>query len=345
MNSVEEVLSDDIGAVDIDGLELDAGQLKRIYEAMSTARALDARSAQLHADGTIGFYISSRGLEAVSVGAAFALEPADWLFPSHRDIGMYLTRGGSMKSWLDQLFGNASDLAKGRQIPGQHSLPDGRFVSVSGSVGSQVVQAAGCAMGIKSRRDDCCAVASFGEAAVAGADFHAAMNVAAKFRAPVVFLCRSAAREPGAEIGPPASVAEKARAYGVPAVQADGSDVLAVFKTVREARETAAKGGGPTLIEAVLHPATLMGGVEGRTERGARDPNTRLLEYLERCGDWDPAREEDFSGRLSDRLEAALEGARAGAAPAAEELFTDVCAALPWMLEEQRALALDGEDH
>ena len=145
MNEVQRVLSGDAAAVETEALGLDDGALVRLYEAMAATRAVDQESARLHREGEIPFYVSSAGLESVSVASAFPLGTSDWLFPSHRDLGMYLLRGGSMRSWFDQLFGNTADLAKGRQLPGQHSRPRGRFVSVSGRVGTQVLQAAGCA--------------------------------------------------------------------------------------------------------------------------------------------------------------------------------------------------------
>jgi TPP-dependent pyruvate/acetoin dehydrogenase alpha subunit len=346
MSEIQRMLSGDVAAVDRESLGLGDAELARMYEAMTTTRALDERSARLHADGEIGFYVASRGLEAVSVGAGFTLEAPDWLFPSHRDLGMYLLRGGSMRAWFDQLFGNAADLTRGRQLPGHASLPAGRFVSVSGRIGPQISQAAGCAMAIKSRRDEACVMTSFGEAASSAADFHAALSIAARFRVPAVFVCRSARRAAAAEVGGAAPVAARATAYGVSSGRVDGSDVLAVYRAVSEARSTAIEGGGPTLIEAVLDDAALFG--DGAPSAGAApssdvDPVARLREYLEQCGSWDAAREEELGARLRDRIEEAVAAARAEAKPPADSLFHDVYCEVPWMLQEQRERLLGGE--
>lgn len=346
MSEIQSVLSGDVAAVDRESLALDDAELARMYEAMATTRAVDERSARLHAEGEIGFYVASRGLEAVSVGAGFTLEAPDWLFPSHRDLGMYLLRGGSMRAWFDQLFGNASDLTKGRQLPGHPSLPAGRFVSVSGRVGPQITQAAGCAMAIKSRRDKACVLTSFGEAASSAADFHAAMSIAARFRLPAVFVCRSARRDAGAQVGGAAPVAARAQAYGVSAARVDGSDVLAVYRAASEARGTAIEGGGATLIEAVLDEAALFGDgapAAGDPPSADLDPLARLREYLEQCGSWDAARQEELGTRLRDRIEDAVAAARAEAKPPARSLFDDVYGELPWMLQEQRQSLLGGE--
>ena len=345
MDELSRVLSSDVAAVDTDAVGLSDAHITRLYAAMVTTRALDERSARLHEEGAIDFYVGSRGLEGASVGAASVLGPQDWLFPSHRDVGMYLLRGGSMRSWFDQLLGNAADLTKGRQIPGHHSLPDGRFVSVSGRVGAQIVQAAGCAMAMKVRGDEACTLASFGEAASAGADFHAGMNVAARFHAPVIFLCRSAAQTAAAEIGAITNVASRAEAYGVRSVRVDGSDALAVYQATREAHDSASQGSGPTLIEAVVESVAMLG--DGPQEGGGGaidDPVARLRDYLEQCGRWDAAREEEFANQLRQRLDEALSGAEAEPKPLRESLFADVYEELPWMLQEQREHLLDDEE-
>jgi len=338
VDEVLRVLSDDIDAIDSDGPQLTDGEFVRLYEALVTARALDDCSSRLHADGKIGFYVASAGLEAVAVGAGYALEPGDWAFPSHRDPGMYLLRGGSLRSWLDQLFGNAADLTKGRQMPGHHSLPDGRFVSVSSPIGTQIVQAAGCAMAMKARGDGCSALASFGAAAVGGNDFQAGMNLAANFGAPVIFVCRTPSGD-GSLVS--TSVASVADAYGVRGVRVDGGDVLAVMKAVSDARETAVRGGGPTLVEALINGTTM----PGDEIAPAVDPVVRYRGYLEARGAWDAAREEQLRARTQERLDVAVSAAAAAARPLPHSLFADVYSELPWMLLEQREMLPDEGEH
>ena len=328
------VLSGDLEAVEADGPQLSDAQLRRLLEAMVTARALDARCARLHADGEIGFYVAARGEEAAAVGAAAALRSEDWVFPSHRDPGVFLLRGGSLRAWLDQLFGNDSDLTRGRQLPGHHSLPDGRFVSVSSPIGTQIVQATGCAMAIKIRGDRNAVLASFGRAAASTSDFHTALNLAASFTAPVVFLCRNvdlpaAAGSPA----PPDSVPGHAVAYGLEGVRVDGTDVLAVLQAVAAARDSAVQGAGATLIEAA--------GIGPEAE-----PIVRFRAYLEARGAWDAARQEELDAQLGERLEEAVAAAAAAPGPVRDSLLVDVYRELPWMLQEQRErlLADEGRD-
>ena len=300
MNEVQRVLTGDAAGVETESLGLGDAELVRLYEAMAATRAVDEESARLHAAGEIAFYVRSLGLEAVSVGAAFNLGSGDWLFPSHRDVGMYLLRGGSMRSWFDQLFGNAADLTKGRQLPGHHSLPGGRYVSVSGRVGAQLVQAAGCAVAAKSRHEEVCVLTSFGEETCNSANFHAAMNLAGRFRAPAVFVCRAERRDAGVRVGSATTVSARAESYGMSVARVDGTDALAVYRAVREARESAAHGGGPTLIEAVVDEAALFGdaapaeGEPSGHDPAEHDPVARFQTFLEQCGAWNGAREEEM---------------------------------------------------
>lgn len=343
MSEPRTVLSSDAADVDLGELGLDEAALTRLYEAMVTTRAVDERARRLHADGEIAFYVASRGLEAVATGAALPLGNDDWLFPSHRDLGMFLLRGGSLRAWFDQLFGNGADLVKGRRLPGYASLPEGRFVSVGGRIGAQLVQAAGCAMAMRHRRREVCALASFGEAAFAGADCHAALTLAARFAAPVVFVCRSARRDRSVRTGGAAPLADRARDYGLSAARVDGADALAVLAAVRQACDTARGGGGATLVEAVLDQPALFGAADGDgSPDRARDPLARLQGFLEETGVWNGARQEELGARLRRRVEEAVDAARAEAAPDTAQLFEDVYEELSWPLQEQRERLMAG---
>src|SRR5262245_66662588 len=96
--------------------ELTAEQCRRIYEAMVSTRALDERAMALQRQGRIGFYVPSYGQEASQIGTASALKASDWVFPSYRDPGVLLLRGADLRLIVNELFGNADDLTRGRQM-------------------------------------------------------------------------------------------------------------------------------------------------------------------------------------------------------------------------------------
>lgn len=343
------VLSDDVEAVEAAGPSLSDDDLRTLYDAMVTVRVLDERCLRLQRAGRIGFYVPSIGQEAASVGAVYAFNDDDWIFPSYRDPGMFLLRGGSLKSFLDQLFGNSEDLSKGRQMPNHHSLPDGRFVSISSPVGTQIVQAAGCGIAIRIRGDQQAVLVSFGDGATSQNDFHTGLNFAGVFGAPVVFLCQNnqwAISQPRGKQTASATLAQKAVAYGFEGVRVDGNDVLAVYKAVAAAREKAVQGGGPTLIEALTYrcgphssnddPSKYRNDEEVREWLEEKDPIGRFRQYLERRGIWDAAWEEKVVQRAKQRVADEITAAEAVSPPSPDSLFTDVYAELPWMLQEQR---------
>lgn len=326
------VLSDDVATVESRGPDLSDEGLRSLYDAMLLCRRVEERAEALHRGGEIGFWVSAAGSEATTVGAAWALEDGDWLFPSYRDRGMFLLRGGSLQALFDQAFGNAADASRGRQLPGHPSLGGGRYVAPSGAVGSQILHAAGCGIAMRLRGDPHAVLACFGAGAADQGDFHTGVGLAAARRAPVVFLCQSRSQGPGS---PDRPVVERSAGHEVDRTRVDGGDVLAVYQAVAEARAQAAAGGGPTLVEAVL--SMLWG--DGR----GQDPLERLRVYLEERGIWTPAWEDERDGRARERIHAAVEQARGTGPPPPGSLFDDVWSVPPSGLRRQRD-RLAGED-
>ena len=226
------------------------------YRWMVLARVMDERCLSLQRQGRIGFYAPLSGQEAAQVGAAFAMQAEDWVFPAYRELAVALVRGASLRSLLDQLVGNAADLSKGRQMPNHFALRDRHFVSASSPIGTQITQAVGAAMAAQRRHDPIATFTFFGDGATSSNDFHAGLNFAGVFRAPTVFICQNnqwAISLPRSQQTRSATLAEKAAAYGLPGVLVDGNDVAAVYQAVHDARTRAVAGEGPTLIEAQVY--------------------------------------------------------------------------------------------
>jgi TPP-dependent pyruvate/acetoin dehydrogenase alpha subunit len=295
-------------------VELDDASLRSLYEALLLTRLLDASCVQLQGEGRVGFYVPSLPAAASSAGAAVALAGNDWLFPSFRDAAAFVARGGTVDQFLAQVLGSEGDLVKGRQLPGHGSLPNGRFVSVSGLAGAQLQQAAGVALAMQCRGDDAVSLALFGPAAAEQAGFSAALLAAARHELPLVLVYRSRV---GAQ---PLAVA------AMPTTRVDGEDCLAVANEVRKARSRAAEGGGPALIEAVVSDA----------DTGEADPVSRFRTFVEHRGLWDAEREEEFVRRSKERIRRAL-AAIGDSCPATATLFEDVWEDMPWMLRQQAA--------
>jgi len=221
------------------------------YRAMLRLRALDQIARDQVAKGRIGSYLETRGAEAAIVGAAAGLGPDDVVVPGGRGAGIALYRGLSARAWLAQLFGNAGDLSRGRQLPGSSAAPRASNMAPGAAPGgTQLPHATGIAWAAKMQKKPTVALALMEAIEVDAEDFHTGVNFAAVFRLPVIFVCindgKSATRMTSE------TIAVRALAYGIAGVRVDGGDFLAVAATVREAAERARRGpareggdGGP----------------------------------------------------------------------------------------------------
>ncbi|MCI4369597.1 MAG: thiamine pyrophosphate-dependent enzyme, partial [Thermoplasmata archaeon] len=230
--------------------------LPKLYRFMALSRAMDERCLTLQRQGRIGFYVPLQGQEAAQVACAWALDPADWIFPAYRELGLALVRGVTVEALLDQFIGNSGDVMKGRQMPNHYGFRDRNFVVASSPVGTQISQAVGAAMAAQRKGDRIVTATFFGDGTTSSNDFHAGLNFAGVFRAPTIFFCQNnqwAISLPRERQTHSQTLAQKADAYGMPGVVVDGLDVHAVYEAVADARERALSGGGPTLIEAQVY--------------------------------------------------------------------------------------------
>jgi len=347
------VISPDGGVNGYDpGLSED--ELVHCYRTMLAVRAFDAICLKLQRSGRIGFSIPNEGIEATQVGAASAGRKSDWIFPSYRDFGMAMYHGVPAVEMMHNMFGNASDSARGRQMPVHFSFLDPiRFVSISSPIGTHIPQAVGAAYAAKQRGEDTVVLTSFGDGGTSSLGFHSGLNFAAVWKAPVVFLCQNngwAISCPIEKQTASEGFAVKAQAYGMPGVVVDGNDLLAVRKVVHEAVERARRGEGPTLIEAKTFR---MGGhstsddpkryvpPEMFEEWRERDPIPRFEKFLAASGLWSPERGESLRKEVADEVAAAVREAEQVGQPGLETIFSDVYEELPEHLRRQGQEAFD----
>jgi len=327
--------------------EIPADELKRLYRLMVLTRNLDTRGMQLQRQGRIGFYIGCLGQEAAHIGSAYALKPEDWVFPAYREVGAMLCRGITLNQLLDQYYANAEDIEKGRQLTNLLGVKDVNYVTGSAPIATQIPHAVGAALAAKIRGDPIVTLTYFGDGGTSENDFHTGMNFAGVFKTPTVFFCQNnhwAISLPVERQTASETIAVKALAYGFEGVRVDGNDILAVYRTTKEAVEKARQGGGPTLIEAVTYR---MGphsssddpkryrSEEELAEWQKRDPLIRFRRYLEKKRLWTEADEKSAQDETNREIEEAVQHAEKLPKPALETLFTDVYAEMPWNLEEQ----------
>jgi pyruvate dehydrogenase E1 component alpha subunit len=305
-------------------LPLTLDEMKALYADMVEARTFDTKSIAMQRQGRLATYAPFRGQEAAQIGAAAALRDDDWVAATYRDAALNWRAG---YPWELLILGRTGD-ERGGQVPeGVNILPP------SITVGGHMIHAVGLAWAEMLKGSDRIALTSFGDGATSEGDFHEAMNFAAVYRAPTVFFCQNngyAISYPISEQTRSESIAIKAEAYGMPGVQVDGNDVVAVLVAVREAVSMARAGDGPTLIEAITFrmgphttaddPTRYRSDEEGsRWEE--RDPLERVRLLLERQGAWSEAWQEDLERQASNVIESAVDWAESVPEPTFDEML------------------------
>jgi len=332
---------------------LDGTELQSLYRHMVLLRAVDEKAVALQRSGRIGFFVPSTGQEACSIGAGHAVRGGDWIFPAYRDHGVGLMRGYPLAALVGQMLGNTTDTTRGRQMPNHWCDRSIRLVSVSSPVATQLPHAVGAAYAAKLRGERVAVLTTFGDGGTSTGDFHAAMNFTGVLRLPVVFLCennRYAISVPVERQTATRTLAEKARAYGLPGVRVDGNDVLAVRKAVGDAMDRARAGEGGTLIEALTYrigphstsdDPTVYRSEEEVAAWRVKDPIRRFAVFLERRGLLEDPAAEEAGAKEAVRL--AVEAAEGAPPVPLSSMFEDVYADIPWHLAEQRDALLSGK--
>ncbi|HET6858796.1 MAG TPA: pyruvate dehydrogenase (acetyl-transferring) E1 component subunit alpha [Streptomyces sp.] len=319
---------------------LDAALMRRLYTELVRGRRYNAQATALTRQGRLAVYPSSTGQEACQVAAALVLQEQDWLFPSYRDTLAAVARG------LDPV--QALTLLRGDWHTG-YDPREHRIAPLCTPLATQLPHAVGLAHAARLKGDDVVALALVGDGGTSEGDFHEALNFAAVWKAPVVFLVQNngfAISVPLAKQTAAPSLAHKAVGYGMPGRLVDGNDAAAVHEVLADAMERARRGGGPTLVEAVTYRIEAHTNADDATRyRGdaeveawrAHDPIQLLERELTRRGilDEDAVRE----AREGAETMAADLRARMNAEPELDptDLFAHVYAHKTPQLKEQEA--------
>lgn len=231
-------------------------RLREILFTLKLCRYFDERMEALYRQGRLpGAIYSGRGQEGTHVGVASALEAADSLFVTHRDLSAQLTKGLEMRRVMAQFWGRVDGYLRGRD--GNSHIGDwqgNRTFAVISHLPIAYPVACGAALAYQRRGDRRVAMAICGDGATSNGRWHEALNTSAVMRLPVVWVVNNnqfAYSTPNRLEFLVATIAERAAAYGMPGVRVDGADVLEVYDAAFRAVERARAGEGPTLIESV----------------------------------------------------------------------------------------------
>jgi acetoin:2,6-dichlorophenolindophenol oxidoreductase subunit alpha len=313
-----------------------AADLLEMYEQMAVIRRTEKAAQDLFLAGLVkGTTHLAAGQEAVAVGASAALRPDDYVFATYRGHHHAIARGASPEACLAELMSKATGLCKAKGGSMHLTKADGGMLGSYAIVGSHLPMAVGAAWSASLRGTGQVAVAFFGDGATNIGAFHEALNLAAVWRLPVIFVCENNFYM---EYTPIASVtavenpaADRAPAYNLPAEVVDGNDVLAVRDAVARAVTKARAGDGPTIIEARTYrhfghsrtdPATYRPADEVAAWM-AHDPLTLLKERIEQAGGSVTEADERAEKIVADAIAAAKDAPAADPAEALTDVWAD----------------------
>lgn len=312
-------------------LPLSTEELLRGYRAMRRARLFDERAVLLQRQGRLGVYAPFSGQEAAQIGPALALDRHDWLLPTYRETGAALLHGLPLTHAI--LYWRAH--------PAGWRFPDDvRILPFYIPIATQLLHAVGVASAGRHVGEDWVALTFVGDGGSSEGDFHEALNFAAVYSAPVVFVVINngwAISVPTEKQMNNTRIVDRAVGYGIPGVRIDGNDLVASWQAGREAVARARAGEGPTLIEAISYrvvphttgddPSRYREAMAGEAWK-RKDPLLRLRRALETLGVWDDARETAQLADLRSEWDEALLTADDTPEPAPEEIVEHVFATM-----------------
>nr|SFZ87425.1 Pyruvate dehydrogenase E1 component alpha subunit [Loigolactobacillus rennini] len=345
----QQVLDEKGNVVDQDLMpDLTDDQLVELMTQMVWTRTLDKRSTALGRQGRLGFYAPTAGEEASQLASNFAMQPDDFLFSGYRDVPQLVHHGLT----LAQAF-----LWSRGHIAGNNYFEKLQAVPPQIIIGAQYVQAAGVALGIKKNKSGQVAYAYTGDGGTSQGDFYEGINFAGAFKAPAVFVVQNngfAISVPRAKQTAAPTLAQKAVAAGIPGVQVDGMDALAVYAVMKAARDFASAGNGPVLIETMTYRygAHTLSGDDPRRYRTKdltakweeRDPLIRMRNYLTTKGLWSEEKENAVIDQAKADVKQALAEADAVPKQKISTFLENTYAVQPQNIQEQIAAFKAKED-
>ncbi len=316
-------------------------QVMYLYEQMWIGRQLDEIAFKLQRSGRMGTYPQNKGQEANAAAAGLAMKKGvDYIVPAYREnIAMHmhgLPYHYILLHWMGDERGN--------------QIPEGALLTpLSVPIGTHMMHATGLAWSFKLRNQtDRCAITFFGDGATSEGDFHGAMNFASTLSVPLIFYCQNnqwAISVPREQQMNSPTVAQKALAYEIPAIQVDGNDIFAVYKAVRDARRHCVRNGGPFFIEGVTYRlgdhTTADDARRYRSEEevsvwAAKDPLIRTRKYLVNREAWNDERQFELENRAKKIVHEIVAAAEGTEAPPVTDIFDHMFAEMDDDLRRQR---------
>lgn len=309
------------------------------YKTMLFARTADLMTVSFQRQGRIYTYPPNFGQEAIAGGIAQHVNHDDWVVPAYRELGLWLAKGASLKEVFMYFMGYED---------GSKFENANRLLPVSVPIASQMLHAAGIGYEIKYNKKDEVVFTFVGDGGTSEGDFHEALNFAAVWKAPVVFVIQNNQYAISFNVKNQTTsknLAIKSYSYGIKGIQVDGNDFFAMSRATEEAVKAAKKGEGPVLIEALTYRrgahTTSDDPSKYRTKEEeqqweAKDPLKRLKAYLGEKKMWDDDQEEKINKQYKKEIEKQFEAAENYGEYPLEDVFKYLYAEMPDDLKKQQ---------
>ena len=238
-------------------MTLSEAKKRELLRQMYTIRAFEEKAEQLYAMGKIhGTMHLSIGMEASAVGSIAALRPDDLILSTHRGHGHCIAKGADLKLMMAEFMGKETGYCRGRGGSMHIADVEGGNLGANGVVGGGIPIAVGVGLSLKMQKRNQIILCFFGDGAANLGPFHEALNMAAIWKLPVVYVCENNQYAMSFSVKKAVAIeriSDRAAAYGMPGVTVDGNDLMAVYQAVSQAVKRARAGEGPTLIENVTY--------------------------------------------------------------------------------------------
>jgi 2-oxoisovalerate dehydrogenase E1 component len=234
------------------GSRLLPAELRALHRALLVPRLIEEKALVLLRQGRLSKWFSGIGQEAIAVGVTAALRANDWILPMHRNLGVFTTRSVDMLRLFRQLFGRSGGFTLGRDRTFHFGLPEKSIVGMISHLGAMLPVACGLGLASQLKRTERVAATFTGDGATSEGDFHEALNLAAVWKLPVLFVIENnqyGLSTPAREQYACGRLSDRALGYGMRGETVDGNDILAVYEAVSIAANRARAGDGPTLLE------------------------------------------------------------------------------------------------
>jgi 2-oxoisovalerate dehydrogenase E1 component len=229
-------------------------ELVSLYKSILLPRMIEEKMLVLLRQGKISKWFSGIGQEAIAVGATLAMKPDEWIMPLHRNLGVFTSRKMPLSKLFMQWQGNKEGYSKGRERSFHFGTKEHHICGMISHLGPQMAIADGVALAYKLRNDQKASLAFTGDGGTSEGDFHEALNIAAVWDLPVIFIIENngyGLSTPTSEQYRCKNLVDKAIGYGIEGIQIDGNNILSVYDTIKGVRDYCIKNQKPYLIECM----------------------------------------------------------------------------------------------